>query len=135
MKRVAVAGLIAALCGCGAPAARVDTEAVSTAPLPAVRDAAPDAPPQILAVRLSSLIVRPGDTWTGRVVTTSNVASLEVRSPSFTFNAPRSAFGRFSFSIRVLVIPPIYRRPYTVAVVARNAAGLADERDVTVDFR
>lgn len=135
MKRVALAGLLAVLCGCGTPAPRLDADAVSAAPLPAVRDASPDAPPRILAVRLSSLVVRPGDTWTGRIVTTSNVASLEIRSPSFTFNAPRSAFGRFAFSIRALVIPPIYRRAYTVAIVARNAAGRTDERDVTVDFR
>ena len=74
-------------------------------------------------MHLSSVKVPPGSVWSGRIATTTNVASLEVRSPSFTFNAS------------ALVIPPMLRRPYTVEFVARNTAGVADERDVRVDFR
>jgi len=135
LRAVAV-GILLVLCGCVAREPQLDpSEAMSRVPLPAVQIAAPDAPPRILGVRLSSLVVRPGDIWSGRIVTTSNVASLEVRSPSFTFNAPRSTFGEFAFTIHALVIPPIYLRSYTVAIVARNAAGAQDEEDIAIDFK
>jgi hypothetical protein len=110
-------------------------DVLSTAPMPAAVNAASDAPPKILALQLSSVKVPPGSVWSGRIATTTNVASLEVRSPSFTFNAKRTACGEFVFDASALVIPPMFRRPYTVEFVARNTAGAADERDVRVDFR
>jgi hypothetical protein len=103
--------------------------------LPAPHIAPPEAPPQILAVRLSSERVQIGDTWSGTIVTTTNVASLEVSSPSFVFNAKRVAYGKFIFTLHWLFIEPLYRRQYTVAFVARNAAGVSTERDIPVDFR
>ena len=103
--------------------------------LPAPQVAAPEATPKVLAVQLSSTSVHMGDTWSGTIITTTNVASLEVQSPSFVFNAKRVAYGKFRFTLRWLFIEPLYRREYTVAFVARNAAGVATKRDVTVNFR
>jgi len=102
--------------------------------LPTPEIAAPDAPPKILAVQLSALHVHPGDTWTGNIITTTNVASLEVRAPSFTFNAEHVGPGEFAFSIHAIFIPPIYRRVYTVALIARNTKGAQAEHDTDVDF-
>jgi hypothetical protein len=110
-------------------------DALAAGPLPSAQPAAPNAMPKILGVHLSSLRVRGGDVWSGKIATTTNVASVEVRAPSFTFNAPRIAYGQFAFDIHALFVPPIYRRIYTVAIVARNANGISDERDIDVDFR
>src|SRR5579862_2745192 len=109
--------------------------AIAAVALPTPQIAAPEAPPAILAVRLSSTRVRIGDTWSGTIVTTTNVASLEVQSPSFVFNAKRVAYGKFTFTLHWLFIEPLYRREYAVAFVARNAAGISAERDIPVDFR
>jgi hypothetical protein len=136
MRHIAAVILVALIAGCSASAPharRANVTAVG--PWPTARPAAPNDPPKILAVRLSATRVRPGQDWIGRVATTKNVASLEVRAPSFTFSAPRPAFGQFAFRIHALYIPPLYRRIYTVEFIARNAAGAADERDVDVDFR
>jgi hypothetical protein len=102
--------------------------------LPTPEPAVAGAAPKILAVQLSALNVHPGDTWTGNIITTTNVASLEVRAPSFTFNAERIGYGEFAFSVHAIFIPPIYRRVYTVTFVARNPGGATAERDIDVDF-
>jgi hypothetical protein len=94
-----------------------------------------NVPPKILAVQLSPSRVKAGDTWNGDIMTTTNVASLEVRTPSFQFNARRIDYGEFNFSIRVPSIPPQSRRLYAVVFTARNPRGIAAERNVQVDFR
>lgn len=68
--------------------------------------------------------VAPGSEWTGRIATTTNVASVEIRTESFSFNATRVAFGQFAFDQHVLDIVPQYKRGYTLRVIARNAAGV-----------
>jgi len=90
--------------------------------------------PRILAVDLSPSRVAPGAWWTGRIVTSTNVASVEVRWPFFTFSAPRRAPGEFSFRFDVADLPVIYRRPYTVEIVARNTPGTTTQRNVVVEF-
>lgn len=127
--------LMAWLAACTAQPAHNPRVVLAPGPWPTARTAAPNDRPQILAVRFSATRVRPGDNWNARIATTTNVASLEVRAPSFTFNAPRRAYGQFAFRIRALYIPPIYRRVYTVEFIARNAAGARAERDVDIDFR
>lgn len=86
-------------------------------------------------MHLSAVTMKSGDTWSGKIVTTSNVASMEVRSPFFTFSAPKVDAGVFAFHVNVLLVMPIYRRPYTVAFIARNTAGVEQRRDVAIDFR
>ncbi len=56
-------------------------------------------------------------------VTTTNVASVEVRTNLFSINVPRVAYGRFAFRLDVLDTPPIFVRPYRLRVIARNSAG------------
>jgi len=138
------AACLSILAGCAQPSSEVQRQnqtAVQTAnpsgivhSLPTPELAVASAAPKILAVQLSALNVHPGDTWTGNIITTTNVASLEVRAPSFTFNAERIGYGEFAFSVHAIFIPPIYRRVYTVTFVARNAGGAAAERDIDVDF-
>jgi hypothetical protein len=76
-----------------------------------------------------------GTDWYGRAVTTTNVASLEIRTESFSFVAQRVAYGDFRFRQHVLDMVPYYKRPYTLHVIARNTAGDRDERLIPIEFR
>ncbi len=79
--------------------------------------------------------VAPGSWWSGRIVTSTNVASVEVRWPFFAFSVPRKAPGEFAFHFHALDLPVIYRRPYTIEIVARNTPGETTQRNVIIDFR
>ncbi len=106
--------MTAALLACGSARA-------ATVPRPVV--AHPGDPPRILFAHFSATAIRMGSWWSGRVVTTTNVASLEFRAPSFSFVLHRTAYGEFSFDTHVLVVPSIYRRAFVGALVARTASG------------
>lgn len=86
-------------------------------------------------MRFSGSDVRRGQTWSGRIITTTNVASVEVRTNLFSINVPRRRFGDFSFYVRVFDVPPIFVRAYTVRVIARNSAGIRAEEDVPLVIR
>lgn len=94
-----------------------------------------DGPPHIAAFWMNETAIPSGSTWVGRAVTGTNVASLEVRTESFSFVAERTAFGQFRFKQRVLDIIPPYRRAYTLQVIARNAAGQEDSILVPIRFK
>jgi hypothetical protein len=115
----------------------LDPRAVTTlpSPWPAAVVAAPGERPRILAVWMNETAIAPGRDWTGRIATTTNVASVEVRTESFSFVATRTAFGQFIFSQHVLDIVPQYKRGYTLHIIARNAAGDTDERTIPIDMR
>ena len=104
-------------------------------PLPGPAPAANAAPPRILAMRFSADDVRRGQSWSGSIVTTTNVASLEVRTNLFSLNVPRRDFGRFAFWLHVFDVPPIFVRAYRVRVIARNSAGDAAEEDIPLRIR
>lgn len=92
-----------------------------------------NGPPHIQALWMNETEIPMGVDWVGRAVTSSNVASLEIRTESFSFVAQRTAFGEFRFRQHVLAMVPPYMRAYTLQVVARNAAG--DEDSVLVPIR
>jgi hypothetical protein len=95
----------------------------------------PGSAPHIVRVWLSSTQIVPGVDWSGRVATSTNVASLEIRTESFSFNATRTTYGQFSFDQHILDIVPQYKRHYTLLIIARNAAGIQDVRRVPIDIR
>ena len=68
-------------------------------------------------------------------MTSTNVASVELRTESFSFVADRLGFGIFDFSQTVLDVIPQYRRAYLLRVIARNARGDAAERIVPIVIR
>ncbi len=104
-------------------------------PWPTPRLASPGAAPQILALWMNETSIPSGTDWYGRAITSTNVASLEVRTESFSFVAQRIAFGDFRFRQHVLDMVPYYKRPYTLHVIARNTAGDQDELLVPIAFR
>jgi hypothetical protein len=107
--------------------------AASALPTPKVEPN--DAPPKMLGMRFSSLDVRRGEHWSGRFVTSTNVASVEVRTSLFSINVPHVGPGRFQFTLDVLDTPPIFVRSYRLRVIARNSAGDGDEEDLPFRIR
>ena len=138
MYRLAVFAIVAlmlAACASQPPAvpanAHIGTGSAASTPEPAPND----APPRILAMNFPTLDVSRGDTWSGTIITTTNVASVEVRTNLFSLNVPRRTFGDFRFTLRIYDVPPIFIRGYRVRVIARNAAGQAVEEDLPFRIR
>lgn len=95
----------------------------------------PGAPPRIIAVWMNQTILRPGEQWRGKIVASTNVASVEIRTESFSFTADRRGFGIFAFSQNILDVIPQYRRSYILHLIARNTHGEADECRVPISIR
>lgn len=111
----------------------VPTATPTPAPTPLVL---PDgAPPQIVDVHLNQNVIHSGDTISGTVTTSTNVASVEVRIASYSFGVPRTGFGQFALSYQAPHIPWFAHGNYTAQVIARNAQGAAAERDIPVSLR
>lgn len=131
--------LVALFVGGCAAHARVDVPANLSIGGPPVLPAPPVAsntsPPRIIAMHFSSNDVHRGQTWSGQFTTTTNVASVEVRTNLFSINVPRRGFGRFAFDLHVFDVPPIFVRSYLVRVIARNAAGETAEEDFSLRIR
>jgi hypothetical protein len=101
----------------------------------APRVASNDAPPAVQQLVFNTLDVRRGSVWRGWFVTSTNVASVEVRTNLFSLDVPRTAFGQFAFDVDVLDLPPIFIRDYRLRVIARNSAGTVDEEDLPFRIR
>ena len=93
------------------------------------------AAPSIVSAAFDSLDVARGSIWTGDFITSTNVASLEVRTNLFSINVPRQGFGRFRFSDSLIDVPPIFIRTYSVRIIARNTEGEEAEEDVPFRIR
>jgi hypothetical protein len=137
MKLLALAVATAVFSGCASRQSPVPPNvSFGTAPLAKVPVATPnDAPPRILAIRFSTNDVRRRSTWTGEIVTGTNVASVEVRTSLFSIDVPRKDFGRFAFQLHVFDVPPIFIRAYQVRVIARNSSGVEAEEDFPLRIR
>lgn len=101
------------------------TSAVTPAPSPApsVPFLEPDAAPQIVAVSISETTLHSGDTVSGEVITSSNVASVEVRIGKIGMSIPKTAPGHFNLTYTVPKVPFYLRKRYEMRVIARNTRG------------
>lgn len=104
-------------------------------PLPTPLALPDDAPPQILAVHLSDPVFHSGELVTGTIITSTNVAAVEIRMMGRSHRIPRADFGVFEMSYTIPSVPFWLRKTYTAQVVAMNSAGLQTEEDVTVSLR
>lgn len=95
----------------------------------------PDAAPQILAVAVSETTVQPGDTVSGRVVTTSNVASVQARIGGYAMTLEKTGVGRFALTYKVAPLPWFIRGTFTMRVIAKNTRGDAVERTIPLTVR
>ncbi|HUY41012.1 MAG TPA: hypothetical protein VMV82_05535 [Candidatus Dormibacteraeota bacterium] len=94
--------------------------------------AAASASPRIVSVWLSETTIAPMQRFAGTVTTSTNVASVEMRTETFSYNVPRLAFGQFAFHYVMPELPPPARRHYLLWIIARNAAGVEDVEGVPI---
>jgi hypothetical protein len=94
-----------------------------------------EAPPQILAVQLSDPVFHSGETVTGTVITSTNVAAVEIHLAGRTARMPQSDAGVWQMTYRMPRVPFFMRGSYTAQILALNASGVTAEQDVTVAVR
>ena len=94
-----------------------------------------EALPQIAQIWLSGSRLERGGVWAGAVMTSSNVASVEIRTDTFSFSVPRTHAGDFEFLYDIPDLPPYLRRQFALRVIARNAAGDREEEDIPIQIR
>lgn len=95
----------------------------------------PDAAPQITALHIDRTTVRGGDTVTGWIITSSNVASVEARIGYYSIPVPKVGEGRFALSYVVPHLPFFMHHTYDMAVIARNTAGVEAVRTIPIRIR
>ncbi|MBV9719531.1 MAG: hypothetical protein JOZ77_09430 [Candidatus Eremiobacteraeota bacterium] len=95
----------------------------------------PAAAPQILGVAISETLVHPGDRVFGRVVTTSNVASVEARIGGYAVSLAKVGVGRFELTYTVGPLPWFVHGNFTMQVIAHNTRGDTVTRDVPLTVR
>ncbi len=134
-RAYALAALLLAACASHVTAVPANATFGEKPSLPAPERDTPKATPRIQAIWLSGNDVRRGADWSGEIVTSTNVASVEVRTNLFSIDVPRRAFGRFAFRLHVFDVPPIFVRAYDLRVIARNAAGAQAEEDLPFRIR
>lgn len=115
--------------------APLPTPVPSATPLPTPLVLPPDAPPQILAVQVSDPVFHGGETITGTIITSTNVAAVEIRLAGHAFRMPRQDAGIWEVTYTMPHVPFFYRRRYTAQIVAMNTAGATAEQDLTVSVR
>ena len=100
-----------------------------------VEAAAPQAPPRILSIDFDPHVVHPGQTISGTVLTTSNVASVEVRIAGYGATMSKDGPGQFSLRYTIGQLPFFLYRTYTMTIVARNTRGDAATQSVPITIR
>ena len=73
-----------------------------------------------------------GDTISGTVETSSNVASVEARIAKFTIGVPKVGVGRFALNYVVPHVPFFFYGTYPMTLIARNAAGDVAQRVIQI---
>lgn len=96
---------------------------------------APNAAPRILDVEVSSTTVTSGDVISGTVLTSSNVASVEVRVATYGVSLRKTGVGRFAMSYKIGDIPFFVKGTYPMRVIARNSRGDAVEQTLDLTLR
>ena len=112
---------------------RAATPAPTAPPAPLTLDA--NAPPQILSYSLSASTVNVGDTVSGVVLTSSNVASVEASVASYVMPLTKTGVGRFALSYVVPNIPKAFRGTYALKIVAHNAAGVTASTSTSITIK
>jgi hypothetical protein len=111
------------------------SQAPSPAPTPTILMLPPDAAPQILWFGLSSTTPTAGDTLSVTVLTSSNVASVEVRVGGYGFNLPKADVGRFEGAYAVPQLPFFMNHNLVMQIIARNTAGVAATTNAQIQIR
>jgi len=111
------------------------TPASSPTPLPTPIVLPPDAVPQILAVTVNETVFHSGDTIYSTVITSTNVAAVELRVAGKAIRFPRVDFGVWQLTYTLPHIPRRMLHDYDAQIVAMNSAGVTASRPVTISLR
>lgn len=111
----------------------VPTPVPTATPTPVILPA--NAPPQILSYSLSSTTVHAGDTISGSVLTTSNVASVEAKVASYVIPLAKIGVGHFALSYVVPNIPKPFRGTYALRIIAHNTEGATTTQSTSVTIK
>jgi hypothetical protein len=95
----------------------------------------PDAPPQILAMSISTPVAHGGELVSGTVETSSNVASVEARIAGYSSPMQKVGAGRFALAYRVPKLPFFLHKTYMIQVIARNTRGQAVSTAIPITIR
>lgn len=106
-----------------APSPGVQPTTAALHSLPVVPVAVPDARPAIISVSLSPAVARAGQTVSGTVITSSNVAGVAARIGGYSAEFTKMAAGQFRLSYQVPSLPREFRGTYAVDITARNTRG------------
>lgn len=109
------------------------TPAPTATPTPVALPA--NAPPQILSYTLSSTTVHAGDTISGSVLTTSNVASVEASIATYVIPLTKTGVGHFELSYVVPNVPKPFRHTYALRIIAHNTAGVTVTQSTSVTIK
>jgi len=71
----------------------------------------------------------------GTVLTSSNVASVEVRVATYSFVLTKTDVGHFEGNAHVPRIPFFIGRNFTLLVIARNTAGVMAQTGIPFQIR
>jgi hypothetical protein len=108
----------------------------ATTPLTdAVPELAPGAPPQLVAVEISSSIFHSGDTVYGAIVASSNVASADIHVEGYSMPLNHDSEGHFSLTRTLPHIPSFAKGDYTLVVAVHNTAGQTVQTSMPIHLR
>ncbi len=113
----------------------VPSATISPAPLPTPLVLPPGAPPQILAIVINASVFHSGDTFSARVITSTNVPAVELRIIGKVVRFQRLDFGIWQLTYRLPHIPRRFLRDYAAQIVAWNTTNLTASRDITISLR
>jgi hypothetical protein len=118
------------------PAPSATSSATPPPPVPiSVPRLRPDATPRILSVSVSKTTVGSGDTVSGSVITSSNVASVEARVAAYGVTLVKTGVGRFALTYTFGSLPFFVRGTYQLRIIARNARGDAAQESLPITVR
>lgn len=109
------------------------TATPSSTPQPPVL--APNAAPEIVGLHINKTTLKAGETVSGTIETSSNVASVEARIATYSIDVPKISAGHFALSYTVPNVPFFLRKSYDMIVIARNAEGAETTRTVAITIR
>jgi len=94
--------------------------------------AAATAMPQIVQLWISRDTFGSGDSVSGQVTTSSNVASVEARVVGFALPMQRVSYGHFVLTYHVPVLPSFVKRTFDLRIIARNSRGDRSETSIPI---
>ena len=126
---------LAGLAGCSQDVAERPAPLTVGGPLPQAWPSPRPGPgePQIQAMHFSSLDVGLGQDWSGQIVATADTSDVELATNLYWIHVPRSAPGRFAFTLHLFDVPAFLIRSYDLHVIAHGPNGR--ETQTTVPFR